>query len=39
MYLKELNLDDAIKEYEFLQELPSENGFENPYFNISFECF
>lgn len=39
MYLRELNLEDAVKEYKFFQELPSENGFENPYFNISFELF
>lgn len=39
IYLKKLNLEDAKKEYKFLQETPSENGFTNDYHNISFEEF
>jgi len=32
--LKKINLDDSDKIYNFLQELPSENGFENQYFGM-----
>lgn len=39
LYLKKLNIEDAKEEYTFLQELKSENGFENDYENISYEAF
>ena len=39
IYLKKLNMVDSVKEYEFLRELKSENGFENNYSNISYDCF
>lgn len=37
--LKELNLEDIKQEYELLQKIPSENGFENEYYNCTFEDF
>jgi len=37
--LKEFNLIDIEKEYEALQEIPSENGFENDYYGCSFDEF
>ncbi len=39
LFLKEVNLDDAKKQYNFLQEMPEENGFLNKYLGISFEKF
>lgn len=39
LYLKALNAADARQEYDFFQQLPSENGFMNPYEGISFETF
>lgn len=39
LYLKPLNAADARKEYDFLQQMPSENGFINPYMGVSFEEF
>lgn len=39
LYLKALNLEDAAAEYACLQDLPSENGFENEAYGISFERF
>ena len=40
IYLKEANLEDALREYEFMSTLPNgENGFENSYFGISKEEF
>ena len=38
--LKEANLQDAQKEYEFVRAIPeNENGFTNPDFGVSFEEF
>ncbi len=34
-----LNKEDAKKEYEFLKNLPSQNGFENSYQNCSYDDF
>lgn len=39
LYLKALNAADARKEFDFLHQMPSENGFENPYEHTSFEVF
>lgn len=39
LYLKELNLEDAAEEYACLQELPSENGFDNPCYGLDYEAF
>ncbi|MBQ8313938.1 MAG: GNAT family N-acetyltransferase [Clostridia bacterium] len=39
LYLKALNPADARKEYDFFQQMPSENGFMNPYHGISYEEF
>ena len=40
LYLKELNLEDIKKEYEFIKNTPkNENGFTNPYFGVTFEEF
>lgn len=39
MYLKVLNKEDAKKEYAFFKELKTENGFENPYENITYDEF
>jgi len=40
LYLKELNLEDIEKEYEFIKNTPkNENGFTNPYFGVTFEEF
>lgn len=39
LYLKALNLEDAEKEYDFFQKLPSENGFTNPFYGICYETF
>lgn len=40
LYLKEANIEDAKKEYEFLKDTPArENGFENKYYDISYEEF
>lgn len=37
LYLREMNLKDSRQEYEFFIKLPQEeNGFVNPYFNISY---
>jgi len=40
IYLKEANVDDTEKEYEFLKDTPTnENGFENKYYGLSYEDF
>lgn len=39
LYLKAMNPEDAAAEYACLQDLPSENGFENEAYGISFERF
>lgn len=39
LYLKPLNLEDGEKEYAFFQMLPSENGFMNPFYGISYDAF
>lgn len=40
LYIKEANLIDKQKEYEFVKEIPeNENGFTNAYSGISFEEF
>lgn len=40
IYLKEANVHDAAKEYEFLKDTPAcENGFENRYYEFSYENF
>lgn len=39
LYLKALNPADARKEYDFFQQMSSENGFMNPYHGISYEEF
>jgi len=42
IYLKEANLEDAEREYQFLKDIPAyencfENGFENKYYDFSYE--
>jgi predicted acetyltransferase len=40
IYLKEANLEDTEKEYQFLIDTPAcENGFENKYYDFSYEAF
>ncbi len=40
IYLKEANMEDAEKEYEFITQLPEdENGFMNQYYGCSYEEF
>ncbi|PJI09529.1 MULTISPECIES: GNAT family N-acetyltransferase [Clostridium] len=40
IYLKEANVKDAEKEYQFLKDTPvDENGFENKYYDFSYEVF
>jgi len=40
IYLKEANVEDAEKEYQFLKDTPSnENGFVNQYNGFSYEEF
>lgn len=39
LYLKATNLEDIEEEYNFLYETPTENGFENPYYNSPRENF
>lgn len=40
VYLKEANLKDAEKEYQFLKDtLVDENGFENKYYGFLYEDF
>lgn len=39
LYLKALNAADAQKEYAFFRQTPAENGFMNPYEDVSFEEF
>ncbi|MBQ1274499.1 MAG: GNAT family N-acetyltransferase [Cellulosilyticum sp.] len=40
LYLKEANLQDIEKEYEYIAHLPKdENGFMNPYLGITREVF
>lgn len=40
LYLKEVNYDDANKQYNALKKFPrNENGFENIFYNISEEDF
>ena len=37
LYLKEANFQDIEQEYIFLSKMPSANGFENPYINVTRE--
>ena len=37
--LKEINLEDAKKEYAFFQAFPSENGFENEFYDMPYDEF
>lgn len=40
IYLKEANLADTETEYQFLKSIPAnENGFENKYYDFSYEEF
>ena len=40
IYLKEANVEDAEKEYEFIKDTPRyENGFENKYYGFSYQDF
>lgn len=40
IYLKEANVEDVEKEYQFLKDTPAcENGFENKYYEFSYEDF
>lgn len=40
IYLKEANVKDAEKEYQFLKDTPvDENGFENKYYGFSYKNF
>lgn len=39
LFLKALNLEDAIIEYKFYQNIKGENGFDNRYHGESFEEF
>lgn len=39
LYLKEANMEDWEKEYDFIINLPDENGFTNKNFGISEEIF
>lgn len=39
LYLKILNAQDARKEYDYFQQTPSENGFMNPYADVTFDEF
>jgi predicted acetyltransferase len=40
IYLKEANVEDAKKEYQFFNDTPAdENGFENKYYGFSYEDF
>lgn len=40
IYLKEANVEDSEKEYQFLKDTPAnENGFENKYYGFSYEDF
>lgn len=40
MYIKEANVEDVEKEYRFLKDTPTyENGFENKYYDFSYEEF
>ncbi len=39
IYLKKLNFEDAKIQYEFLKQLPPENGFMNDYYHVTFEDF
>lgn len=39
LFLKALNIDDAKKQYAFLQEMSEENGFSNNFFGIKYDVF
>lgn len=40
IYLKEANLEDAKEEYKAIKQIPEmENGFENKYFDVTYEEF
>lgn len=39
LYLKKLNAEDRKYEYEFFKNMPSENGFENEYADMSYVEF
>ncbi len=40
IYLKQANVEDTEKEYQFLKDTPlDENGFENKYYGLSYEDF
>ena len=40
LFLKEMNIEDAKKEYIAITSIPKdENGFENKFYNVSFKEF
>lgn len=39
LHIKKINEKDIDKEYEFLFTLESENGFNNSYYNVSYDDF
>ena len=40
LFLKEMNIEDAKKEYIAMTSIPEdENGFVNKFYNVSFEEF
>lgn len=39
LYLKELNIEDSLKEYQFLTTIKTENGFYNAYESITYDTF
>lgn len=39
LYLKEINRADAEKEYRFFQEVPSDRGYENRFYGVTYEAF
>lgn len=39
LHLKQFSRKDIQKEYAFFQQFKSENGFENPYYNLDYTKF
>lgn len=39
LLLKEINFNDAAQEYQFFQEVPSENGYINPFYQMDYAAF
>ncbi len=39
LYLKRFNKEDMKKQYEFVKELKSENGYQNDYYGMTYEEF